>query len=142
MITLLVLTLAVFSIATSARADDRCLSHAQCVESKPFCYEGVCSPCSECHYCNDGIDNTCGSCGTGYPTKEEGSCSKPDPVIECSAHADCDGTLPFCYEGFCNRCSECHHCHDGIDNTCGSCGTGYPTREDGPCSLPEDVNQG
>ena len=60
--------------------DDSCLSHAECVESKPFCYEGVCAPCSECQYCHDGIDNTCGSCGAGYPTREEGPCSLPEDV--------------------------------------------------------------
>jgi hypothetical protein len=60
--------------------------------------------------------------------------------ISCLTHADCNGILPFCYNGLCSPCSECQYCHDGIDNTCGTCGTGYPAKEEGSCSLPEQGN--
>merc|ERR1712107_139109 len=39
-----------------------CGSHAECPEEQPFCYEGSCTTCDECHFCHDGIDDTCGSC--------------------------------------------------------------------------------
>merc|ERR1719188_1113004 len=44
-----------------------CASHDECPSEDPFCYEGHCAPCDECHYCWDGIDDTCGTCGAGFP---------------------------------------------------------------------------
>jgi hypothetical protein len=47
-----------------------CTAHSDCSGSSPFCYEGMCAPCTECHYCQDGVDGSCGlSCSTAeYPT--------------------------------------------------------------------------
>ena len=60
-----------------------CDSHDECPTDLPFCYDGhggSCQPCSECEHCFDGIDDTCGSCGDGYPTKGSGDCTNnPDP---------------------------------------------------------------
>jgi len=53
-----------FTAATQPGA--ACTSHQECDE---FCYEGQCAPCDECHYCWDGIDDTCGTCGDGFPTE-------------------------------------------------------------------------
>jgi len=54
----------------STTADNRtsCSSHDDCSSSSPFCYNGYCDSCDECHYCWDGIDNTCGYCGIIYDT--------------------------------------------------------------------------
>jgi len=57
-----------------------CNSHSECGSSAPFCYEGRCAPCSECHYCHDGIDDTCGPCGDGYPTRENKVCTGNAPA--------------------------------------------------------------
>jgi len=58
-----------------------CREHDDCPESRPLCYYtgydffngnyGSCESCDECHYCGDGVDNTCGSCGEGYPVHED-----------------------------------------------------------------------
>merc|ERR1711902_232290 len=43
-------------------------------------FSGRCKECSECCNCNDntclnGIDNTCGSCGDGYPSQTDDVCT-------------------------------------------------------------------
>ena len=58
-----------------------CREHDDCPESRPLCYYtgwdwlsgnyGTCESCDECHWCQDGVDNTCGSCGEGYPVRED-----------------------------------------------------------------------
>ena len=86
-----------------AKADEiACSSHDECLdfcedgELKPFCYHignlvvdgeavGECSSCDECHGCGDGIDQTCGYCGDGYPTIYPGNCSYPSiSTVDCS----------------------------------------------------------
>jgi len=111
-----------------------CVSSADC-EDASFCqsHNKLCAACSECHLCHDGVDETCGSCGDGFPLQEDsGNCGVD--WVECSSSADCtDATKPFCYQredflytAYCAECSECHVCHDGADETCGSCGDGFP----------------
>lgn len=50
-----------------------CNSHDDCSSGdNVFCNVNYdCDWCSECHYCWDGIDDTCGDCGDGYPTMED-----------------------------------------------------------------------
>jgi len=61
-----------------------CREHDDCPGSGSdgiFCYYtgwdwlsgnyGTCESCDECHWCQDGVDNTCGSCGEGYPVHED-----------------------------------------------------------------------
>ena len=66
---------------TSTPVGQQCYEHDDCPESRPFCYIsgwdwgarnfGYCESCAECHHCADGVDNTCGSCGEGYPVHED-----------------------------------------------------------------------
>jgi hypothetical protein len=58
-------------------------------------------------------------------TTEVGSSSGYTTTSYCTAHNDCSGDLPFCYQGLCSSCTECHQCHDGVDGTCGSCSTEF-----------------
>lgn len=64
---------------TCEKGTGACNSHSECAGSTPFCYEGRCAPCSECHHCHDGIDDTCGPCGSGYPT-DGATCSGNAPA--------------------------------------------------------------
>jgi len=43
--------------------DVPCVSHDDCGEDTPFCYDGSCSTCDQCQNCWDGVDGTCGPCG-------------------------------------------------------------------------------
>jgi hypothetical protein len=51
---------------------ESCSSHS-CGEGE-FCADWGCATCDECHVCEDGVDNTCGPCGAGFPTMEDGPC--------------------------------------------------------------------
>ena len=55
----------------SSTASIKCASHDHCSSGDPFCYDGNCASCDECHYCADGVDNTCGPCDPEvYPLYE------------------------------------------------------------------------
>ena len=66
----------VFWIIIRLSQSQNCASHSDCPSHLPFCYEGECTSCDECHYCADGIDETCGPCGN--PIFEEGPCYSND----------------------------------------------------------------
>jgi len=58
-----------------------CAAHSDCPAEMPFCYDGECDLCSECHYCHDGVDGGCGPSCDG-PTMEDGvDCYGPEPFI-------------------------------------------------------------
>ena len=69
---------------------------------------GSSSASSECP-CTDEelfVGDTCVAWGA---FKDSAACA------ECTSHAHCPASLPFCYQGLCSGCSDCEQCTDGID---------------------------
>lgn len=63
---------------------ENCFTHSDCGNETPFCQwsDGgtFCQSCDACLYCFDGVDMSCGSCGTGYPSQDDAVCSPLPPL--------------------------------------------------------------